>query len=170
MTLPPDAPWHLTGECVIAAVPGARPGPLPPGICRLPGPAVLVAVAYDTSPVGPYLELAVAEPARAGLRPGLCVTTMVVSSAESRVAGVVNWGFPKELGTLAWLPTGDGVEVCWNERGVVVRAASRARWSVPSAVVLPILQRRSDGSVTVRARVHGRARPARVSVAVPQSR
>ena len=70
---------------------------LPAGIHRLPGPYVVSAVRYSDSPVGPYLELAVGEPARLGARPGLCITTMVVTTAEARVGGRLKWGFPTKL-------------------------------------------------------------------------
>src|SRR4051812_2677622 len=66
----PDAPWALVGECMVAVVSGRARGhnrgraELPLGVSRLPGPALVVAMRYTDSPVGPFLELAVAEPAR----------------------------------------------------------------------------------------------------------
>jgi hypothetical protein len=161
------APWVLAGESIVglARVGGARLGPMPPGVRRVPGPVLVAAVRYGGSPVGPYLELAIGEPARLGVRLGWCITTMVVDSSESRVAGRTAWGFPKELGTLTWDRDGDERQLRWSERGVVVTG-------VPSALRLPVLvpvralQRRDDGPVVVPGRLRGVARIARVSVEV----
>lgn len=139
---------------------------LPAGLSRLPGPALVMAVRYAASPVGPYVELAVAEPARLGLRVGMCVTAMVVTSPDSRVGGIVNWGFPKELGTLAWAPVGDGIELTWKERDVRVTSRPYGRRALPALVPMRTLQRRADGPVVVPGRVRGWARVARVSVSV----
>ena len=68
----------------------------------MPGPAMVVAEAYTRSPVGPYLAFAVAEPARVGMRAGLCFTTVAVNSPECRVAGRQGWGFPADLADLKW--------------------------------------------------------------------
>lgn len=125
-----------------------------------------MAVRYATSPVGPYVELAVSEPARLGLRIGMCVTTMVVTSADSRVGGLVNWGFPKELGTLTWTSIDGGVEVAWKERDVRVASRPVGRRALPALVPMRALQRRVDGPVVVPGRVRGWARPARITVTV----
>ncbi len=142
-------------------------GELPDGLRRIPGPCQLVAARYDDSPVGPYRELAVAEPARLGARLGLCITTMAVTSVDSRLGGRVNWGFPKELGTLVWLDEGDDRVLRWEERGIVVRATPVGP---PLPVLLPLraLQRRADGLVSVRGYAKGRGRVARVEVTVPE--
>jgi hypothetical protein len=163
----PHAPWHLSGECVVALVRRKRPWvALPAGLSRMPGPALVMAVRYADSPVGPYVELAVGEPAHLGLRVGLCVTTMVVTSADSRVGGIVNWGFPKELGTLSWAAVDAGVELVWKERDVVVTSRPYGRRGLPALVPMRSLQRRADGPVVVPGRIRGWARPARVTVAV----
>lgn len=163
----PHAPWQLTGECVVAFVRNRRPAVvLPVGLTRMPGPAMVVAVRYADSPVGPYVEFAIGEPARLGLRVGFCITTMVVTSADSRVGGIVNWGFPKELGNLAWASVEDGVELAWHERDVLVASRPYGRRALPALVPLRSLQRRADGAVLVPGRVRGWARPARVSVSV----
>src|SRR3954471_15923865 len=123
----PDAPWALVGECMVAVVAGRsrprreRAGTWPAGVTRLPGPAVLVAMRYTDSPVGPFLELVVAEPARLGLRPGLCVTTSVVSVPGARVGGRLGWGFPRELGRLTWASDADWRRLGWEDRGIEVR-------------------------------------------------
>jgi acetoacetate decarboxylase len=165
----PHAPWVLSGESMggPARLRGAHVT-LPTGLQRLPGPAMIGAARYADSPVGPYHELAVGIPARLGARPGLCITTMVVDSADSRVGGRRNWGFPMELGTLVWEADGDERELRWVERGIVVRGR-------PSGPVLPVLlpvrnvQRRSDSAVMVPARLRGRGRLARLEVEVGEN-
>lgn len=164
----PHAPWALAGECLLALVAdGLGDRVLPDHIHRLPGPGLVIAARYDDSPVGPYCELAVGEPARLGARAGVCITTMVVDSSESRIGGRLNWGFPKELGTLRWSAEGDVRQLRWEERGVVLRA-SPAGPAFPMVMPLVALQRRSDGPVVVRGRVRGLARVARVEVSVPE--
>jgi hypothetical protein len=164
----PFAPWTLGGESLVCLVrcPWSSTS-LPAGLARLPGPLLVVAVRYSDSPVGPYLELAVGEPARLGARPGWCITTMVVDSAESRIGGRLNWGFPKEIGTLVW--EADGAERClrWVERGIEVRGrASGLR--LPVLVPVRSLQRRSDGPVVVPGGLRGLARVTRLVVTVPE--
>ncbi|MDQ4098777.1 MAG: acetoacetate decarboxylase family protein, partial [Actinomycetota bacterium] len=143
----PHAPWSLTGECIVAwarwqaGTAGAGPrAPLPGDLQALPGPSSLTAARYETSPVGPYLELAVGEPARLGARPGVCITTMVVDSADSRIGGRLNWGFPKELGTLVWDTEGEARSLVWEERKVRMRAVPVGP-SVPVVLPMRALQR-----------------------------
>jgi hypothetical protein len=165
----PVAPWVLGGESLVAVVPGSRrrsTDALPHGLKRLPGPVFVVGSAYTGSPVGPYLELAVLEPARLGLRPGWCVTTMAVDSAEARMGGRLNWGYPKELGSLSWLVDGGVRELRWAERGIVLRGVP-GRLVLPFLVPVRSLQRRDDGPVVVPGRLRGRARSARVTLEVP---
>lgn len=146
---------------------GAPPaGDLPDGLDRLPGPCSITATRFDDSPVGPYRELAVAEPARLGARLGMCVTTMAVTSVDARLGGRVNWGFPKELGTLVWLDEGDGRTLRWEERDLVVRAVPVGP-PLPVLVPMRMLQRRADGLVSIRAHMRGRGRLARLEVDVP---
>lgn len=165
----PVAPWALTGESLVAlARDGGAAGPLPMGMSRLPGgPALLVANRYADSPVGPYLELAVGRLARLGPRPGWCFTTMVVDSADSRMGGRLNWGFPKELGRLLWRQDGDERELRWVDRDICLRGVP-SRFVLPMLVHMRALQRRADGPVVVPTRIRGRARPAVVHVYVPK--
>lgn len=145
---------------------GGAARPLPDELSPVPGPWMITAARYETSPVGPYLELAVSQPARLGARPGMCVTTMVVDSADSRVGGRLNWGFPKELGTLRW---GAGLEertMSWEERRIAVRAVPSGP-AVPLVVPMRALQRRADGVVVVPGWLRGRARLSRIHVDVP---
>ena len=163
----PHAPWVLGGESLLALATAKPPlADLPEGLGRLPGPCSITAARYDDSPVGPYRELAVAQPAHLGARVGLCVTTMAVTSVDSRLGGRVNWGFPKELGTLVWLDEGDDRVLRWEERNIVVRASP---FGPPLPVLLPLraLQRRADGLVSVRGHARGRGRVAHVEVDVP---
>ena len=163
----PAAPWTLAGEFVVALVRGRASGPPPPpGLRRVPGPGLLVAARYDASPVGPYLELALAEPARLGPRLGMCVTTMVVTTSQSRLGGRANWGLPKELGTLDWSSDGPTTVLRWVERDIVVRATPVGP-PLPTLVPLRALQRRADGPVMAPVRVSGRARTAKVEVSAP---
>lgn len=163
----PFAPWCLSGESLVGlARRRSSLQPLPWGLHPLPGPALIVAVAFSESPVGPYVELAVGEPARLGVRLGWCITTMVVDSAESRVGGRLNWGFPKELGTLVWRSEGHQRELRWVERDIVVRGRASGP-ALPTLVPVRALQRRSDGPVVVPGRLRGWARIGRIEVDVP---
>ncbi len=141
-------------------------GDLPEGLGRLPGPCTVTAARYDDSPVGPYRELAVAQPAHLGARPGMCITTMAVTSVDARLGGRVNWGFPKELGTLVWLDEGDGRVLRWEEREIVVRATPIGP-PLPVFIPLRALQRRADGPVSILGHARGRGRVARVEITVP---
>jgi hypothetical protein len=165
MGAPPEAPWTMGGECLLALVRrrSADRSPLPEGLHPLPGPAVVLAEAYTRSPIGPYIAVAVAEPAAIGLRPGLCFTTVAVNSSECRVAGRQNWGFPRELANLGWSARGDVRELVWPERGLTVTGAVR-RLALPVLVPLRSLQRREDGPVLVGGWMRGLARRARVDI------
>jgi hypothetical protein len=164
----PVAPWALSGESLVAL---ARcpdpPGALPAGMAKLPGPALVVANRYTDSPVGPYLELAIGCPARMGVRPGWCFTTMVVDSADARRGGQLNWGFPKELGKLLWRQDGDERELRWVDRDLCVRGIP-GRFVLPVLVPMRSLQHRADGPVVVPARLRGKARSASITVYAPQ--
>jgi hypothetical protein len=165
MTDAPVAPWVLTGESLVGLARCRSPlGPMPAGVHRLPfGPCLVVAVRYDGSPVGPYVELAIGEPARVGLRPGWCFTTMVVDSAGSRLGGRANWGFPKDLGSLVWESDGGERSLRWVERDLTVRGKP-GRFALPVLVPVRALQRRADGPVVVPGRLRGRGRMTRVTV------
>lgn len=164
----PMAPWSLGGESLVGlARSPERLAPVPWGLQPVPGPALIMATCFSESPVGPYLELAVAEPARLGMRIGWCVSTMVVDSAESRVGGRLNWGFPKELGTLTWRRDCSERELHWVERDIVVRGRPGGP---PLPVLAPVrmLQRRGDGPVVVPGRLRGRIRLATIEVETPE--
>ena len=161
--LPAQAPWAMTGECILAAAgPQTAAGPLPPGIAPLPGPAILVAERHAESPAGPFVTFVLGRPARLGPRVGVCFTTAAVSSTDSRMAGRHHWGFPGELATLRWDATLDEHTIRWDERDIVVRAAFQ-RAALPLVVPFRALQRREDGPVVVPGRLRGRGRRGRVS-------
>ncbi|HSH61726.1 MAG TPA: acetoacetate decarboxylase family protein [Acidimicrobiales bacterium] len=161
MVSEPGPPWRLRGECAIAWIGAVPDDSLPHGFERLPGPSVLIAARYTDSPVGPYVELAVARPARRGARFGLCVTTMAVNSSESVAGGRSNWGFPKELSQLRWRREGHWSSLWSEELGVEVKARPHGP-EVPLAAPLWCLQRRADGPVHVPGRLRGRFRLAGV--------
>jgi hypothetical protein len=163
-------PWHLSGELIAAFVarrPGRR-GRLPEGLAPLPGPALLVAVSFADSPVGPYIELSLSEPARLGARLGVCVTACAVSTASSRVDYRLNWGLPAERGALAWEVDGPVRRLVWADRGVTIEGrASLLR--VPFYVPGRSLQQRSDGPVMVPRRLWGWLGVGRVVVDAPEA-
>lgn len=162
-----DGRWALAGEAIIAFVGHHRAvHALPAGFHRLPGPVVVVAQRFDTSPVGPYLCLAVGEPVLLGLRPGYFFGTVVIDVPEARKASRSEWGFPTELGTLRWHTKPDGASLSWEERSIDVTAEVRGR---PLPMLLPVrsVQRRADGQVIVPSRVRGIARRSLVRVDLP---
>lgn len=164
-------PWHLSGELLLAWCRRRGGGAggsdsLPEGVRPLPGPALVLAASYSVSPIGPFVELAIAEPARLGLRPGLCVTTSVVAASECRVDYRLNWGVPADVGTLLW-EVDEGVRrLTWLERGIVV-AGRPSAVRVPGWVPVRGVQRRSDGAVLVPRRVRGWLALSLVEVRVP---
>jgi hypothetical protein len=126
---------------------------------------LIVAARYTTSPVGPYLEIAVTEPVRLGLSFGTCATVMIVNSVGSCDAGRADWGFPKEIGTLSWSSQGEEVSLRCEERGVVVSGRPVGR-SFPAVVPFRSLQTRADGPVRFGGSATGRARFCRMEVDV----
>ena len=166
----PAAPWRLVGEVVLGWVkaPKELRSLLPAGVSSLPGRAALVAVRYTDSPVGPYLELSLALPARIGLRPGLCVVFQIVSSAEARLAYRANWGLPATVGPLTWSPKGHERVLRCEEPGIEVRGLPVGP-TFPAIVPVRSVQRRSDGPVVLPRRFLSLVRLARTTVAVADS-
>jgi hypothetical protein len=124
------------------------------------------ATSYTDSPVGPFIELVVAEPAHLGLRPGWATVSMAVSNQDARLAGRLSWGYPTELATLTWHGDGRSRQLVWEERELVITASLV---EPPLPLLLPVLglQRRADGPVVVPGRLRGIARYAKVEVKVP---
>src|SRR5688572_30610124 len=168
----PPPPWRLVGECVLgwvrsgSSLVGLR-SLLPEGVRALPGPAALVAVSYSDSPVGPYLELSLALPARLGLRPGLCVVFQVVSLPAVRTAYRSSWGLPATVGPLSWSTDGHERVVRCDEPGIELRGHPVGP-AFPAWVPVRSVQRRADGPVVLPRRFLSLVRLARTTVAVDE--
>ena len=161
------APWIMRGESIIGTVRlRGRRSPLPDGLVAMPGPALILATRFSESPVGPYLRLAVAEPARLGMRPGWALTTVVVDSPDARVGERLNWGIPAELGTLSWFQRDEERRLSWEGRDVSVSVVPHGP-RFPLVLPLRSLQERGDGPVVVPGRIGGIARFGPVTAAVP---
>lgn len=163
-----DDLWRLTGECVVGM---ARRGKgwasaLPPVLSPFPGPVVVIAARYDFSPVGPYLEFSVAEPARLGLRTGLCVTSMAVTSPQARALCRQRWDLPTEVAAMTWSRDGDERSLVLEEREIVLSGRPRGPWA---PVILPLrsLQGGPSGPVVAPRRMRGRLRMAAVDLRAP---
>lgn len=166
--LPVDDLWRLTGECVVGM---ARRGKgwasaLPAVLSPFPGPVMVIAARYDLSPVGPYLEFSVAEPARLGLRTGMCVTSMAVTSRKARALCRQRWDLPTELAAMTWSQDGDERSLVLEEREIVVSGRPRGPW-VPVMLALRSLQGGATGPVVAPRRLRGRLRMAVVELEVP---
>lgn len=160
-------PWRLAGECVlgwVGGVPSELRSLLPEGVRPMPGPAAVLGVSYSSSPVGPFVELSVALPARLGLRPGLCVVFQLVSVADARLAYRSNWGAPASvLGSMEWSADGAVRELRCPSLGLVVRGVPVGP-TFPAVVPVRSVQRRSDGPVVVPRRILSLVRLARTEV------
>jgi hypothetical protein len=163
----PFAPWVLEGESIIGLIRwrGKRLPP-PMGLESMPGPWLVTASAYASSPVGPFLELAVAHPARLGLRPGWCFCTVIVDNHTARLGARLNWGLPHELGALTWNIHGDERELVWVDRGITVRGR-RSGPPVPWLLPMRAFQHRGDGPMVVPSRSRGLGHLSRVWLETP---
>ena len=123
---------------------------------------------YDDSPVGRYLELSVAEPVRLGLRTGLCVVTMAVTSPRARALSRERWDFPTEVAALRWEADGDQQALIWEERGIEVRARPWGPW-MPAVVPYRSLQCGPGEPVVVPRRLGARVRMAGVEIDVGET-
>jgi len=166
----PSAPWRLVGEVLLGWVRAPRElrSLLPKGVGALHGRAALVAVSYSHSPVGPYLELSLALPARLGLRPGLCVVFQVVSSPEARLGYRTNWGLPATVGPLSWSAEGHERVLRCDEPGIELRGLPVGP-TFPALVPVRSVQRRTDGPVVLPRRFLALVRLSRTTVVVADS-
>lgn len=99
----PDAPWQLQGEAV----------------ALLASPfSVRLLVRYSASPVGPYLEHALATLTRRGPH----VFQMSVDLEDSLIGGRAIWGYPKTLESLDWRESGKRIVFRREEQTFRVRA------------------------------------------------
>lgn len=137
------------------------------GVTTIPGPGILLAARYQTSPIGPFTEVAIIEPLRHHpARLGLGVTCSVVDDERACREGRVRWGLPREVGTLGWEHRDGAVRVTWAEEGLVVDAVSR--WgALPVLVPIHLLQHRGPDAIVVPMRLRGLARPARITIESP---
>lgn len=161
-----EPPWLLRGEGLLAWCAGPPSTvAMPPGLGRLPGPAAVVAMRYDDSPVGPYCEMSVVVPARLGLRPGLAVVATAVTSPEARLEYRRLWGLPAEVGPLRWEADGRDRGLVWDERGIAVHGRPSGP---PIAVLVPVrsLQWHDGGPAVAPRRLRARVAPARCRVEV----
>ena len=149
----PEAPppWDLRGQAIV----------LP--LLRLQSGRLLIGaqawVRYDSSPVGPYDEYAVAVLRRVGAKSGPHVVEMAVTSPTSMRCGRANWGYPKTLRALKYLRRGLGVRF-EDEGGREgrLRLFRLSRFSFPIAALAWTVQVLEGQSVRVPMSVRGRAR------------
>ena len=132
----PPAPWRLTGQA--AAFLAA------PSMLRL-------LVNYASSPVGPYLEHALAIPTWRGPR----VVQMSVNSQLSKIGGRAIWGYPKTLENLSWTREGD--RLIFRRENQIFRLRICGP-SFPIAAPFWTIQTLNGADVRVPARIEARAR------------
>jgi hypothetical protein len=149
--------WWLEGESIVALM--SRRGwhwDLPDGVARAPGPLLVSATRFSGSPHGPFLELAVAEPARLGARFGWCRTLVVVDRPDVQRELRTRWGLPAMLGRLEWSADDDIRRLSWLDRDLQVTGRVR-RLALPWAISQRSLQRRGGDNVVVPSRSRGLA-------------
>lgn len=134
LTVPP-APWTLTGQAFALLA-----SPL----------TVRLLVNYQTSPVGPYLEHALARPTLRGPH----VFQMSVTLEASVRGGREIWGFPKTIESLGWHNQGARVEFQRENQRFRMRA-----WRPQFLIALPFwtVQNLDGQSVRVPGRIEAHA-------------
>ncbi len=132
----PPAPWHLTGQAV----------------AFLAAPLTLrLLVNYASSPVGPYLEHALAVPTWLGPR----VVQMSVNSELSKIGGREIWGYPKTLEILSWQRDGNRLIFRREHQTFRLRICGP---SFPIALPFWTIQTLNGENVRVPARIEARAK------------
>ena len=135
-TLIPPAPWHLTGQAV----------------AFLAAPFTLrLLVNYASSPVGPYLEHALAVPTWLGPR----VVQMSVNSEASKIGGRAIWGYPKTLESLSWRRDGNRLIFRRENQRFRLRICGP---SFPIALPFWTIQTLNGADVRVPARIRARVK------------
>ena len=131
------APWTLTGQAV--------------AFLAAPATARLL-VNYQTSPVGPYLEHALATLTLRGPH----VFQMSVTLEASKRGGREIWGFPKTLENLSWQQRGSRIVFQRENRTFRVRAfGPQFRFALPFWTVQQLNSRavRVPGNIKARAQL-----------------
>ncbi len=139
-------PWDLSGAALVMLQRvGLRRGAI----------AVVALVRYDASPVGVYLERAVAVMTRRGPS----VVEMQVSSFDSMRGGRRGWGYPKTMGDLKWREETKAVvfDARFENRSRVYRSRAFGP-SFPIAVRAWSAQTLNEKSIRAPFTLRGRAR------------
>lgn len=126
-------PWALKGSGLILVYKSIQMENQPVKGNYLGGPAVLMLVDYQSSPVGPYKELLFI-PGRYdfGVKTGYQISYIRVSSDESTGNGIQNWGIPKKTGAFTVLSESNQKK--WNmedESEIVDCTFSHGRLAIP---------------------------------------
>ena len=156
--------WALVGEAVVAIARRPRGRRAPSLHRRLPlAPCLVVAARWQSSPVGRFDEVAVLEPALAGVRPGFALVAHGVSVPQASGTYRSEWSLPADPATIRWSSDSNGCTVTWEEEALRAEART-SRWLVPLMLPIPLLQ---GGRVPFRVpqRLRGLARPAAVTIA-----
>lgn len=132
----PEAPWVLQGEAVAFLSSHF---------------SLRLLVRYSYSPVGPYLEHALATVTRRGPH----VFQMSVNLDASKRGGRQIWGFPKTLESLTWRGTGNRLVFRRELQTFRVRAFGP---SFPLALPFWSAQQKEGKWVRVPGKISGRAR------------
>jgi hypothetical protein len=173
------APWTLQGHAWMVAL--RLPAGDPARTAFLPtdlqaslksAVSVLMCVAYDSAPCGPYRELLfVPGTAQFGQGRYPTISRILVSTWDSVVNGRRNWGIPKDQASFDWSQadgndhwrvSSDGREVCTLEftRPVGPRLPLRSQW-VPGAIGT-VAQRLAGRTYYVRPEARGWMRMCRL--------
>ena len=156
----PLAPWELAGESIVglARWRGSSRHGCPWGCVACRGRPWSRRRATASHPWGHSSSSWSGTPPRLGLRFGWHISEAVVTEADARLGGRLNWGFPSDMADLSWEIDGEERAVVWPSRGLTVRGRPRGM-PLPWLVPVRALQRRSDGCVIVPGHQRGRARP-----------
>jgi hypothetical protein len=178
--VPPfEAPWSLQGHAWMVALrlPAGDPArtaflPSDLGTSLKAAVSVLMCVAYDSAPCGPYRELLfIPGTAQFGRGRYPTISRILVSTWDSVVNGRRNWGIPKDQASFDWSQVGgndlwrvgsDGREICSLEFTPPVgpRLPLRSHW-VPGAIGT-VAQRLAGRTYYVRPEARGSMRLCRL--------
>jgi hypothetical protein len=147
----PPSPWRLHGSALVMvghlrrhdARALAQHTQNPRGLLAAPlmgSLASLALVRYDTTPVGPYHELAISPGVLWHAIPAAFISDMFVDSAPSWLGGRSLWGLPKVMANFTWTTDTQSQEVAVADAtgNPVLRAEFRLRGPLPGILVPPI--------------------------------